>query len=66
MRRVAKMLESWWSAASWLSLAGESGEAGDGYWRTRMRFLAADVGGGSGEHNCLILKPREYIGDSFA
>jgi hypothetical protein len=35
------MLASWWSAVSWLSLAGESGEAGDGCWRARMRSLEA-------------------------
>jgi hypothetical protein len=38
--RVAQMLTSCSSTASWLSLTGESGEAGDGFRRAWMRSLA--------------------------
>jgi hypothetical protein len=40
---VAKMLASCWSAATWPSLAGESGEVGDGCWRAGMRSRAAAI-----------------------
>jgi hypothetical protein len=38
-----KMVVSWWRAASWLLLLGESGDAGDGLVSTWMRSRVVAV-----------------------
>jgi hypothetical protein len=39
LETVAKMLTNCWSAVTWLSLARESGEAGDGCRRAAVKLL---------------------------